>query len=81
MTLFRCACEGRMIVLEGRDAGMDQQLIEALACAAGLERALAEYPEDVAAAAAQALNNTGGFHVPEDPAAEPWPPMRAGAGL
>jgi hypothetical protein len=35
----------------------------------------------VAAAAAQALNNAGAIHVPDDPAAEPWPPMRAGAGL
>ena len=60
---------------------MDQQFIAALARAAGLGKALAEFPEDVAAAAAQALDNTGGFEVPDDPAAEPWPPMRAGAGL
>lgn len=60
---------------------MDQQLIAALAHAAGLDKALAAFPEDVAAAAAQALNNTGGIQVPDDPAAEPWPPMRAGLGL
>lgn len=60
---------------------MDQQLIEVLARAAGLDKALAEFPDDVAAAAAQALNNSGGIRVPDDPAAEPWPPMRAGAGL
>jgi len=60
---------------------MDQQLIAALARAAGLDKALAQFPDDVAAAAAQALNNAGVVRVPTDPAAEPWPPMRAGAGL
>ena len=60
---------------------MDQQLIAALARAAGLDKALAEFPDDVAAAAAQALNNAGVVQVPTDPTAEPWPPMRAGAGL
>lgn len=60
---------------------MDRQLLEILARAAGLEKALAEFPDDVAAAAAQALNNAGAVQVPTDPAAEPWPPMRAGAGL
>lgn len=60
---------------------MDQQLVAALARAAGLDKALAEFPEDVAAAAAQAWNNAGAIQVPHDPAAEPWPPMRVGAGL
>ena len=56
-------------------------IIVALAKAAGLEKALAEFPEDVAAAAAQAMNNAGAVRYPTDPAAEPWPPMRAGEGL
>jgi thiamine pyrophosphate-dependent acetolactate synthase large subunit-like protein len=60
---------------------MDKDLISALAKAAGLEKALAEFPEDVAAAAAQALAMTKAIHCPADPAAEPWPPMRAGTGL
>ncbi len=60
---------------------MDEQFVAALARAAGLDKALAEFPDDVAAAAAQALNNTGVIQVPDDPAAEPWPPMRAGVGL
>jgi len=60
---------------------MDEQLVALLARAAGLEKALAEFPEDVATAAAQALNNAGVVQVPEDPAAEPWPPMRPGLGL
>lgn len=55
--------------------------MEALARAAGLEKALAEFPDDVAIAAAQALDNAGAVQDPADPAAEPWPPMRAGIGL
>jgi len=60
---------------------MDQQLLLALAKMAGLEKALAEFPEDVAAAAEQAINNAGSVKYPTDPTAEPWPPMRAGVGL
>jgi thiamine pyrophosphate-dependent acetolactate synthase large subunit-like protein len=60
---------------------MDQQLVAALARAAGLHKALVEFPDDVAAAAAQALNNAGVVQIPTDPKAEPWPPMRAGADL
>jgi len=60
---------------------MDEQLVAALARAAGLAKALAEFPEDVAVAASQALSNVGAIQVTEDPAAEPWPPMRAGSGL
>jgi len=56
-------------------------IVVALAKAAGLEKALADFPDDVAAAAAQAMNNAGVVHFPTDPAAEPWPPMRAGEGL
>ena len=52
-------------------------IIAALAKAAGLDKALAAFPEDVATAAAQALDNTGASTFPADPAAEPWPPMRA----
>lgn len=59
---------------------MDPVVI-ALAKAAGLEKALSQFPDDVAAAAAQALNNAGAVKVPTDPAVEPWPPMRAGIGL
>lgn len=56
-------------------------IITAMARAAGLDKALAAFPEDVKAAAEQALNNAGAVKVPTDPAAEPWPPMRAGIGL
>jgi hypothetical protein len=56
-------------------------LAASLARAAGLDKALADFPDDVAAAAAQALNNAHAVQVPTDPAAEPWPPMRPGIGL
>jgi len=56
---------------------MDKELVAALARIAGLDRALAEFPEDVAAAAAQASLHRGVMQAPEDPAEEPWPPMRA----
>jgi thiamine pyrophosphate-dependent acetolactate synthase large subunit-like protein len=56
---------------------MDKDLIAALAKAAGLDKALSESPEDVAAAVAQALNTAGAIRYPIDPAAEPWPPMQA----
>ena len=55
--------------------------IAAVARAAGLDKALSDFPEDVEAAAAQALNNAHAIRIPTDPAAEPWPPMRPGIGL
>lgn len=60
---------------------MEKSLIEALARRAGLDKALAEFPEDVAAAAEQASNSLARMKAPTDPRAEPWPPMRAGNGL
>lgn len=60
---------------------MDKDLIAKLARAAGLDKALAQFPQDVALAAEQALGNQGGIAYPTDPAAEPWPPMRAGSSL
>ena len=56
-------------------------IVIALARAAGLDKALADFPDDVQAAAEQALNNAGAVRVPADPTVEPWPPMRAGIGL
>jgi hypothetical protein len=70
-----------MIGATGVENDMDKDLIAKLAHAAGLDKALAEFPEDVAVAAQQALGNQGAIAFPTDPAAEPWPPMRAGAGL
>jgi hypothetical protein len=55
--------------------------IELLARRAGLDKALAEFLEDVAAAAELAMKSLAKLKPPRDPHAEPWPPMRAGAGL
>jgi hypothetical protein len=60
---------------------MDKELMEALARRAGLAKALAEFPDDVAAAAKQASEVVGRIKEPSDPRAEPWPAMRAGEGL
>jgi len=51
--------------------------IAALAKAAGLHKALAEFPDDIEAAAAQALGHAEAVKYPTDPTAEPWPPMQA----
>ena len=60
---------------------MDKAVIELLARRAGLDKALAEFPEDVAAAAEQASGAVARMKAPTDPRAEPSPPMRTGAGL
>jgi hypothetical protein len=60
---------------------MDKAMIELLARHAGLDKALAEFPDDVAAAAEQASNAVARIKAPLEPRAEPWPPMRAGRGL
>ncbi|MGE0260126.1 MAG: hypothetical protein AB7H71_08115 [Alphaproteobacteria bacterium] len=57
---------------------MDKEAIELLARRAGLDKALAQFPDDVAAAAAQADGVAARVETPSDPAAEPWPPMRVG---
>jgi hypothetical protein len=60
---------------------MDKTMVELLARRAGLDKALAEFPEDVAAAAEQASSSVARMKAPTDPRAEPWPPMRTGSGL
>ena len=57
---------------------MEKAILEALARRAGLDKALAQFPEDVAAAAAQAEAVAGRIKAPADPRAEPWPSMRVG---
>jgi chorismate mutase len=64
-----------------RVRGMDKELLEALARRAGLAKALAEFPDDVAAAAEQAASVMVKIKAPEDPRAEPWPAMKPGDGL
>jgi len=60
---------------------MDQATIALLARRAGLDKALQEFPEDVAAAARQAQGSLADMRAPTDPRAEPWPPMRPGTRL
>ena len=60
---------------------MDKSFLELLVRRAGLDRALAEFPDDVAAAAEQASGAVARIKAPSDPRAEPWPPMRPGNGL
>jgi hypothetical protein len=60
---------------------MDKEIIRALAKRAGLDKALAEFPDDVAAAAEQAEGGPAKMIAPTDPRVEPWPAMRAGEGL
>lgn len=60
---------------------MDKEFVKALARRAGLDKALAEFPDDVAAAVEQAATVMAKIKVPADPRAEPWPAMRAGDGL
>lgn len=55
--------------------------IAALAKAAGLHKALADFPQDIEAAATQALGHAGAITYPTNPAAEPWPPMQAEPAL
>ena len=60
---------------------IDKITLELLVRRAGLDKALAEFPDDVAAAAEQAGNLVERMKAPADPRAEPWPPMRHGGGL
>jgi hypothetical protein len=60
---------------------MEKAIVELLAQLVGLDKALAEFPEDIVAAAEQASGAVAKMKVPTDPRAEPWPPMRTGIGL
>ena len=59
---------------------MDGATIELLARRVGLDKALAEFADDVTAAATSAGNAVARMKAPVDPRAEPWPPMKAGSG-
>jgi hypothetical protein len=61
-------------------AAIDRTTIELLARRAGLDKALTEFPDDVTAAATQAGAAAARMQAPADPRAEPWPPMKVGAG-
>lgn len=59
----------------------DDALFRALAHAAGLGKALEQFPDDVRAAYEQARRTGGAVPAPQNPTAEPWPPMRASTDL
>ena len=56
---------------------MNEKTIEVLARCAGLEKALKEFPDDVAAAASSAGKVTDHVRATSvaPPSLEPWPPM------
>jgi hypothetical protein len=55
--------------------------VELLARRAQLDKALAEFPKDVAAAAKQTSEAVAKMKLQSEPRDEPWPPMRVGSGL
>ena len=61
-------------ILEGPNA------VEVLARRAGLDKALAEFPDDVEAAARMACAVLEQLDLLDAGASEPWPPMRVGVG-
>jgi hypothetical protein len=60
-----------------RIVAMDEKTVETLARRAGLEKALAQFPDDVAAAASSAGKVTERVRASSGapPSLEPWPPM------
>ena len=55
----------------------DPQILE-IARVAGLDKAIAEFPDEVIAAAKSAADLRSLFTGPDDAAVEPWPPMKTG---
>lgn len=56
--------------------GLDDQLLRQMAKAAGLERALEQFPDDIRAAIDQVEKQRQALRDPLAPAEEPWPPMQ-----
>ena len=54
---------------------MDEKIIDAIARRAGLERAIAEFQDDVVAAAVSAAKVTERIQPSSGTLSEPWPPM------
>jgi hypothetical protein len=57
---------------------LEQEDVLRIAEAAGLKKAVAQYRDDVLAAAKAAADARSAFPTAENAALEPWPPMRAG---
>lgn len=63
-----------------KDTSDDKSHVLLIAEAAGLHKAVAEFRDEVLAAARSAADARKAFTAPDDPAVEPWPPMRTGGG-
>ena len=57
---------------------LDEEDVLRVAEAAGLQKAIAQYRDDVLGAAKAAADARSAFPTADDAALEPWPPMRAG---
>ena len=66
----------RGLVKASKDAGAPALDVFAMARAAGLDTAVKQFPQDVAAAAQSALADRAELPALDNFAAEPWPPMR-----
>ena len=64
-----------------KDADKPELDVFAMARAAGLDTAVKQFPQDVAAAAQYALEDRAELAALDNFAAEPWPPMRIRKGL
>jgi hypothetical protein len=62
--------------MSGKNARTPAPDANALARAAGLHKAVKQFPDDVAAAAHGAASAREALGVMDNVAAEPWPPMR-----
>ena len=63
-----------------KDKSNDETHALSIAEAAGLHKVVAEYRDEVLAAARAAATARKAFTAPDDAAVEPWPPMRVGGG-
>jgi hypothetical protein len=64
-----------------KDKSTDETHALLIAEAAGLDKVIAEFRDEVLAAAKAAASARNAFTAPDDPAVEPWPPMRVGGGV
>ena len=79
--LISPAVTARSLVKTSKDAGTRELDVFAMARAAGLDTAVKQFPQDVAAAAQSALEDRAELPALDNFAAEPWPPMRIRKGL
>jgi hypothetical protein len=61
-------------------AQQPDEKILSVARAAGLDKVIAEFPDELVAAAKVASDARSAFSPPADAAIEPWPPMTTGGG-